>query len=297
MVQGRWISRFFRLGRAFGMGRPLRMGGMARALPRRVCRRCWWMLVVPVTASILALAAQGQTAVSGDDDAVSPQDIETALHQMSDKAGVIFVGRVSEVRRLGSGNVAAGVVEIRFEVEQAVRGCSAGVYVLREWVGLWEADNQRYRAGQRLLMMLHAPNAAGLSSPVDGMDGAIPIVRGGSAALGANSSARVAPPAVDLRWVGTKLLHPVNYASGAASADRSVGQPVQAVAQGRMLRGLTAGSGASVAPVMASDSSSSSSSSSSGSGSGSASVPGQQASVDVVVGMLASWQKAEHAVR
>jgi hypothetical protein len=288
MVQGRWISRFFRLGRAFRMGRPLRMGGMALALPRRVCRRCGWMLVVPVTASILALAAQGQTAASANDDAASPQDIETALHQMSDKAGVIFVGRVSEVRRLGSGNVAIGVVEIRFEVEQAVRGCSAGVYVLREWAGLWEADNQRYRAGQRLLMMLHAPNAAGLSSPVDGMDGAIPIVRGGSAALGANSSARVAPPAVDLRWVGTKLLHPVSYASGTA-ADCSAGQPVQAVAQGRMLRSLAVGSGASVAPVMASDRS--------GSGSGSASVPGQQASVDVVVGMLASWQKAEHAVR
>jgi hypothetical protein len=247
------------------------------------------MLVVAVAASMLALAAQGQTVASADDDVVSPQDIETALHQMSDRAGVIFVGRVSEVRRLGSGNVAAGVVEIRFEVEQAVRGCSAGVYVLREWAGLWEGDNQRYRVGQRLLMMLHAPNAAGLSSPVDGMDGAIPIVRGGSALLGANSSARVTPPAVDLRWVETKLLHPVSYTSGAASADRSVSEPAQAVAQRRMVRGLAAGSAASVAAVTASDSP--------GSGSGSASVPGQQASVDVVVGMLASWQKVEHAVR
>jgi hypothetical protein len=257
------------------------------------------MLVVPVTASMLALAAQGQTLASANDDAVSPQDIETALHQMSDRAGVIFVGRVSEVRRLGSGNVAAGVVEIRFEVERAVRGCSAGVYVLREWAGLWEADNQRYRAGQRLLMMLHAPNAAGLSSPVDGMDGAIPIVRGGSAVLGANSSARVTPPAVDLRWVGTKLLHPVSYARGAASADRSAGQSVQGVAQGRMLRSLAVSSGTSVAPLTAFDTSGPGPGPGpgSGSGSGSASVPGQQASVDVVVGMLASWQKAEHAVR
>jgi hypothetical protein len=279
MVQGGWISRLF------GTGRRLRMGRMARALPGGVCRGCEWMLVVAVAASMLALAAQGQTVASADDDAVSPQDIETALHQMSDKADVIFVGRVSEVRRLGSGDVAAGVVEIRFEVGQAVRGCTGGSYVLREWAGLWEGDNQRYRAGQRLLMMLHAPNAAGLSSPVDGMDGAIPILRGGSALLGANSSARVAPSAVDLRWVGTKLLHPVSYASGAASADRSAGEPVQAVAQTRMVRGLAVGSAASVAAVTASDSS------------GSASVPGQQASVDVVVGMLASWQKAEHAVR
>jgi hypothetical protein len=286
MVQGGWISRLF------GTGRRLRMGRMARALPGGVCRGCEWMLVVAVAASMLALAAQGQTVASADDDAVSPQDIETALHQMSDKADVIFVGRVSEVRRLGSGDVAAGVVEIRFEVGQAVRGCTGGSYVLREWAGLWEGDNQRYRAGQRLLMMLHAPNAAGLSSPVDGMDGAIPIVRGGSALLGGNGSARGAPPAVDLRWVGTKLLHPVSYASASAAAS-SASQPAHAAAQGPTMRSLAADSSGSAGPVATSVSDSTGS----GSPSGSATLPGQEAPVDVVVGMLASWQKVEHAVR
>jgi hypothetical protein len=129
------------------------------------------------------------------------------------------------------------------------------------------------------LMMLHAPNAAGLSSPVDGMDGAIPIVRGGSVPLGANSSARQAPPAVDLRWVGTKLLRPVSYANAATQAAHPVGQPARAVAQG---------SAVSIAPATALSSSASP---------GSASVPAQQASVDVVVDMLTSWQKVEHAIR
>jgi hypothetical protein len=285
MAQDGWISRLFRKGRAFRMGRTV------RELPGSVCRGCGWMLVVAVVASMLALAAQGQTVASADDDAVSPQDIETALHQMSDKASVIFVGRVSEVRRLGSGNVAGGVVEIRFEVEQAVRGCTAGSYVLREWVGLWEGDNQRYRAGQRLLVLLHEPNAAGLSSPVDGMDGAIPIVRGGSASLGGNSSARVMPSTVDLRWVGTKVRHPVSYAS--ASPAYSASQPAHAVAQGPTVRSLAADSSGSVAsvPALGSDSTGS------GSASGPASGTGQEAPVDVVVGMLASWQKVEHAVR
>jgi hypothetical protein len=242
----------------------------------RIFRGCGWMLVVPVAASMVAVAAQGQATAPTAADVPTPQDIVTALHQMEDKASVIFVGRVTGVTWSVSGNVAATVVETRFEVEQAVRGCSEGVYVLREWAGLWEGDNQRYRAGQHLLMMLHAPNAAGLSSPVDGMDGAIPIVRGGSAALGANSSARRAPPAVDLRWVGTKLLRPVSYANAATQA---VGLPARAVVQGSAI---------SIAPATALSSSASP---------GSASVPAQQASVDVVVGMLTSWQKVEHAIR
>jgi hypothetical protein len=295
MAQDRWISRLFGMVRPFRMALLFRMERTVRVLPGSVGRGCGWMLVVPVAASMLGLAAQGQTLASTNDDAVSPQDIETALHQMSDKAGVIFVGRVSEVRRLASANVAAGVVETKFEVEQAVRGCTAGSYVLREWVGLWEGDNQRYRVGQRLLMLLHAPNAAGLSSPVDGMDGAIPIVRGGSASLGANGSARVAAPAVDLRWVGTKVRRPVSYASAAAAAARSASQPAHAVAQGQTARSLAADSSGSVGPVAASGSDSSGSGSDTGSGS--AAVAGREAPVDVVVGMLASWQKVEHAVR
>jgi hypothetical protein len=283
MVQDRWISRLFWRTRT------------VRVLSGSAFRGFGWMLVVAGAASMLGLAAQGQTIASANDDAVSPEDIVTALHQMSDKAGVIFVGQVSEVRRLAKGNVAAGVVEIRFEVEQAVLGCNAGSYVLREWAGLWEGDNQRYRAGQRFLMLLHAPNAAGLSSPVDGMDGAIPIVRGGRAPVGANSSAGAAPPAVDLRWVGTKVLHPVRYASGTASADRSASRPAHAVAQGGTVQSLAVGSSGSVGSSGAAAGVSASNSPGSASGSGSAVVPAQQASVDVVVGMLTSWQKVEHA--
>ena len=91
---------------------------------------------------------------------------------------MIFVGQVLAVRRprtaAGSGR------EVEFRVDQAIRGCAAGTpFVLREWAGLWAGGNQRYRVGQRLLMLLHAPSAAGMSSPVGGLDGAIPIRQGG----------------------------------------------------------------------------------------------------------------------
>jgi hypothetical protein len=237
---------------------------------------------------MLGVAAQGQAPAPKIVTVPAPQDVMTALHEMADKAGVIFVGRVSGVQWSASGNVAAGIVEIKFEVEQAVRGCTAGTYVLREWAGLWEGDNQRYRTGQHLLMMLHAPNAAGLSSPVDGMDGAIPIVRGGSAPLGKNSSARQAPPAVDLRWVGTKVLHPVAYASAATRPASPRGEPARGLVQGGTAHTLAAGSVGSAPAGMPP---------SGFAGPGAASVPAQEASVDTVVGMLTSWQKVEHAVR
>jgi hypothetical protein len=270
MAQNRWISRLFRMARA------------SRELPRG-------LLGVPVAALALVLGAQGQTAGTVIDDAATPQDVVTALHQMADRAGVIFVGRVAGVRRQDGGGVASGVVEVTFEVDQAIRGCAAGTpFVLREWAGLWEADDQRYRVGQRLLMLLHALNAAGMSSPVDGMDGAIPIVRGGGAPLAANSSARVAPPAVDLRWVGTKLLHPVSYGSGTARGAHRASESAHAVAQGQVVHAVVAGSVISAAPVTTLSASDSP---------GSASVPAQQASVDLVVGMLTSWQKVQHAVR
>lgn len=243
----------------------------------------WRRALLPAALGMSSLA---QAPVTGTEAAVAaPQDVETALHQMSDKADVIFVGHVTAVKRQDGEGIASGVVEVDFQVDQAVRGCTAGTpYALREWAGLWEADDQRYRVGQRLLMLLHAPGAAGMSSPVDGMDGAIPIVRGGSGALVAGSSARVAPPAVDLRWVGAKLLHSVSYSSGRT---RGVGSAVESARpQARSVAAAATGSAAgSAAGGALSDAP------------GSASVPAQQASVDVVVGMLTSWQKAQYGVR
>jgi hypothetical protein len=271
MTQDRWISGLLPKARRLCV------------VPEELLLGCGRVLAVGVAALMLALAAHGQTTATTIDDTATPQDIETALHQMADKAGVIFVGRVVKVQRRDGGNVASGLVEITFEVDQAIRGCAAGSYVLREWAGLWEGDDQRYRAGQRLLMLLHTPNAAGLSSPVDRMDGAIPIVRGGSAPLVGDSSGRQTPPAVDLRWVGAKLLHPVSYVNGAVRSAHPA-QPQRAIAQRPTLQD---GAGGLAAPpaLSASDSP------------GSASVPAQQASVDAVVGMLMSWQRIQNAAR
>lgn len=104
--------------------------------------------------------------------------------------------------------MAEGVVEVKFRVEQAVKGPAAGsVYTLREWAGLWSAmGGGQYRLGQRLLVFLYAPDARGMSSPVRGLDGAVPL-RGVGVAPGPDDLGSTAADwMVDLRWVQVQAL-------------------------------------------------------------------------------------------
>jgi len=161
----------------------------------------------------LLLAANGGRAQTLTEAAAetTPQTNEAALHAMAQQAAVIFAGQVIAVRRQDGVNGATGVVEIEFEVDDAIRGVSGGTYTLREWAGLWTGGDQPLRPGQRFLMLLHAPSAAGLSSPVGGMDGAIPV-RGGEPAQaelgrGIPGDGRT----VALRWVANGVVRPAGY--------------------------------------------------------------------------------------
>jgi hypothetical protein len=147
-----------------------------------------------------------------------PQTIEEALHRMSDLAGIIFVGEVTAIREQPGQRGASGFVEIDFRIYQAVRGCTAGsTYTLREWAGLWEAGDQRYRIGQRLLMMLHSPTASGISSPVDGMNGAIPVLPAPSSSqVLAGADAAPQPLDADLRWIAAQIVRPALYTASDA---------------------------------------------------------------------------------
>src|ERR1700733_12985976 len=146
--------------------------------------------VVAIIALLLCPLALGQSSPGAATE--QPETVVDVLHQLSDKADVIFAGQVLAIRRPGN-----GVVEVEFRVDEAIRGCTSGTtYTLREWAGLWMADDQRYRVGQRLLMLLHSPGAGGLSSPVSGLDGAIPIRQGGPAAHAGSFVCSVAPPRV-----------------------------------------------------------------------------------------------------
>jgi len=234
--------------------------------------RCLCAVLAGVTLLASSCAAQTSAPI--------PQTVEDVLHQMSDKADIIFVGQVVALHFSIEGGTASGIVAIDFHVDQAVRGCSAGgTYVLREWAGLWSGDGQRYQLGQRLLMMLRAPGPSGLSSPVAGLDGAIPIHQGIAAAPLSEASASPQISVVDLRWLGAKLEHPATYRL------QSVLSPTPLTVSQQMASAPSSSGELIANAVTAEDSSSR------------VSVPIQQASVDTVLQLLASWRKASSDVR
>ncbi len=175
-------------------------------------------LTVLAIAPIL-LAPKPLLGASGTGVFSPPRTVTSALQQMSARAGVVFVGHVLAIHLptdfVGSAQDAAeGVVEIVFGVDIPIRvptpqsqgnnqtsNQRPDQFVLREWSGLWTGGTPRYRVGQRLLVMLHTPNAAGLSSPLDGTDGLVPLTGGDSPPSSAAGSLQV-----DLRWIEAKLL-------------------------------------------------------------------------------------------
>jgi len=232
-------------------------------------------------AVVLLMAPMGWGQASAS---AGSQTVTDVLHQMSDRADVIFMGQVLTVHLPEGGGPASGIVEIQFRVDEAIRGCQTGPYVLHEWGGLWAGGSGRYRVGQRLLMLLHAPGAGGLSSPVGGLDGAIPIRQSGIVASPAEST--TPPPSlpfVDLRWLGTRVPRAVSYRDKAVRPANAF--PQLSPGQQRVETVVASGARAGDVPVILPLGYTSVAD---------ASVPAQQASVAAVLGLLTTWQKAEH---
>ena len=180
-------------------------------------------------AIVIAALLMCPLALSQVAPTAQPESVIDVLHQFSDKADVIFAGQVVAVRHPNG----AGWVEVEFRVDEAIRGCGVGTpYVLREWAGLWAGSSERYRPGQRLLMLLHAPGAAGMRSPVSGLDGAIPIRQGGASPTPTDIATPAQPPFVDLRWLGVRLPREVSYQSGSGSASGDDGNQAKVADSG-----------------------------------------------------------------
>jgi hypothetical protein len=151
-----------------------------------VCSWVWGVVLTMSTVGTGGAIAQGP----GMNVAVLPAaSVAGVLRGLASRAGVVFVGQVLSIVSK------AGVVEITFQVQQPVIGVASGTYVLREWAGRWTGGQQRYRIGQRAMFFLHTPSVAGLSSPVDGMAGIVPLVP-----MGANVGALL-----DVRMLATRV--------------------------------------------------------------------------------------------
>jgi len=144
--------------------------------------------------------------LSGSSPDSVPAATAAVLRALASRAGVIFAGQVVRVDR----EDARGYVEVVFRIDVPVQVRSQDShYVLREWAGLWAGHAARYCAGQKLLMLLTEPGPSGLSSPVGGLAGAIPLLatrqppllHGNDAAPAYTPAEAAQEEAVDLRWV------------------------------------------------------------------------------------------------
>ena len=151
-------------------------------------RKQFWI----ATVVGLALLGSGAPIASGQGAGVAQPatTLGGKLQSMAARASVIFAGQVVSIARHGS------MVEVTFRVDQIVAGTPGATYVLREWAGLWAPGVSRYSVGQRALLFANPASKAGLSSPVDGAEGVVPVM-----VQGAN-----APALLDIRRLAASLL-------------------------------------------------------------------------------------------
>lgn len=250
-----------------------------------------WRGVCAMSLVLVAGGPGGSAQVAGGATAAASTSLTGELRALAETAGVVFMGTVLSVRRVEGEGVASGVVEVRFAVEQAVRGCTAGsVYTLREWAGLWQGDDGRYRVGQRMLMLLRTPGAGGLSSPVGGRDGILPLLAGANGVTGAQSDAANGVPVdggsareqVDLRWIGARVRRSVVYRDGGQNPRAGV-RPLPVV-RGRSVVAVDAESAARSVSVAVN-------------GQQSLLPEVQRAPADAVLAMLQAWERERAGAR
>jgi hypothetical protein len=95
--------------------------------------------------------------------------------QITRAAGMIFSGKVTSIALASRPGSAVRTVAITFHVERAIRGVSAGRdLTIFQWIGTW-TSGQRYRIGDRVLLLLYPPSKLGLTSSVAGPIGRFTI--------------------------------------------------------------------------------------------------------------------------
>jgi hypothetical protein len=134
--------------------------------------RTWFLPAAVATLLLQPTAAHGQALYR-----------LASFDYLAQRAGVIVQGRVLESRYEplpGYPNIST--VRVTLQVERMLRGPEEETYTFRQHLLPNErrAGKPHYQAGERLLLFLPAPSAAGLSKPLGGEQGLFRIARDAS---------------------------------------------------------------------------------------------------------------------
>jgi hypothetical protein len=140
-------------------------------MPRRLCLL---LLLCLLDAAFLAPRATPQSLSSP----AAPD-----LRDVVRRSGTIFAGTVTAIE-LNRAPSSVATVHITFHVDQIMQGSAlVGTSLsINEWAGLWSAG-PHYRIGERLVLFLYPTSKLGLTSPVAGEWGRLPVARDGRVRL------------------------------------------------------------------------------------------------------------------
>ena len=173
--------------------------------------------------------------------ALTPQSSTgEVLAELVQAAGVIFAGEVYAIR-MPEGQANAGtsgglhstnpqVVEIEFRVDHGVRGASVGGrFVLRESLEHWQQAKVQLALHERAILFLYPPDQAGLSSPVGGAVGVLPL-KGIDQVELSRLHALVTAPASGTQASGTPANSPSTHSAPADSSGTHAAPPDEGTA-------------------------------------------------------------------
>lgn len=132
--------------------------------------------------------------------AARPQPVTTTVVELAQfyvRAQYVFAGTVMALQPMPATRATEiGSVRLTFRVDRAIRGVRKGQSLtIREWAGLWNSG-ERYRVGERVLLFLYPPSKLGLTSPVGGAKGRLPIDSEGRVILLQPAPATDSPAAI-----------------------------------------------------------------------------------------------------
>jgi len=114
------------------------------------------------------------------------------LAAFANVAGMIFSGTVTRIeQRPGQAGQTLATLDITFRVENAIRGVPTGRdLTISQWAGLWSMG-QRYRIGERVVLLLYPASKLGLTSWVGGELGRFAIDASGRVQLNSQQISRL----------------------------------------------------------------------------------------------------------
>jgi hypothetical protein len=147
----------------------------------------------------LPTLAAGQ---GGSDKVIARQLLGPQWKQLARRAGIIFAGTVlaTAAQTVTPAEATVRVVpgaipsiQWRFRVDEAIAGVESGqILTVREWAGA-SSMHRALRPGERILILLYPPSRLGLTSPVGGPLGLIPLDSHGKNLTATPSGERLDP--------------------------------------------------------------------------------------------------------